>query len=419
MGTDPCHDTEGLVAEYALGERCELEHEQYLRVQKHLSACAGCQQALADMEALGHCLCSQTKTVLPLGYARIQSSLQVGRDMAAANPCQRWWRHAAAAAGLVVLGLAIWHVGTGVATTTPESQQPLALRPVDQHGRTEATGSQVQGFGEGTDAAAGLKLLRDKFDRARTGSGDDLARILAMCDELAERWPDSDQVLDAMRLTSECYTQMAEHEKSQLTFLAYAEAAAGRLAARGQEEEQESAGLLVSRIIKKEADRHFGRKDYLSAIACYDVILTRYPHLPAATSARLKIAAWYALQGQPEQARSQYKTILASNPTRPVRRAAERKSISLLINTRRYEQGADFIDARLSQAETPSQRAQLHYARSLLAYGARDVPLAISKLRQVKSAFSESAPDVASQASCMMAMINSEMLDRVLLDSLD
>ena len=60
------------------------------------------------------------------------------------------------------------------------------------------------------------------------GQGGNYRDILELCDKVITRWPDSDESLEARKLISRCYTQMAEHEAARLAFLTYADEAGER-----------------------------------------------------------------------------------------------------------------------------------------------------------------------------------------------
>ena len=351
----PCPGFKDLIAEYALGEVAELSAAERDELESHLVECAECQMELRAVRAFCDLMRPRREPAVS------QESLdRVPRNVMATIRHRRRRRRlvrigafvaagwAAAAAILVCVGAWRRLADDGRSTLSPP---PVAVQPTPQS--TPDTPAAIRSaaavapkrreptleekFAAATDATQALRLLLESAESAKkTADSATLQKIIALCPELIARWPGTLQALDATWLISDCYTHLAEPDKARKAFVAYADAKADlekkRRLARGWEDARATAmgDKVAADTIAKQADRLSGQKDYVAALAYYELLHTRYPGAEADHHAQYMVAKYHEARGQWAQASLLYARLRESSPAgKYSNRAAYDESLAL------------------------------------------------------------------------------------------
>ena len=267
-----CRMCKECIPELALGGTCDLPPGEKERAEAHLKSCKACREELRKLRSLFNSLCSQpapefSQEVLDRVHDNVMRRIREERPSRNLGSLVLSFGAAAAA---VVLCISTWRMVSRperplppvaqrpdpvpAAPAQPERFAPPSPEPAPAVERGPTLEEQFAGL-EGPQAA--LAFLREHFDAAaETHEGGDFRTLIALCDTLITRWPESCESLDARKLISRCHTQLADHEAARCAFLDYADEAGRR-----RKQELLAQGLSAEEAAAKGEARTAGAKD--------------------------------------------------------------------------------------------------------------------------------------------------------------
>ncbi len=232
------------------------------------------------------------------------------------------------------------------------------------------------------NASEAYRFVRTAFDQAKTNKdGADFFAIIALCDTLITRWPDSDESLQARKLISRCHTQTADHESAKTAFLAYADEAGERKKSELLAEEgidpvtaQLEAESASAKIIFDEVNHLFkSKEEYLAALSYADMIFTRYSATAYAQRVRLLAGEYCLRTRQPAQAAVEYEAIIAeSDDVYAVRSAMTILPTALFNSGRRDDAIVAWLNYADASASANDKACAYYNAGALLAVMGKD-----------------------------------------------
>lgn len=238
----------------------------------------------------------------------------------------RWWVAAAAA---ILLGAGILWAVLSMQSTPAEPVAVMAQAPADQ---TEAPAvpppsvdpAPVIAFWRASarpgNAREAWVAARAAFDSAKAAHArtSEFKEIVRQCEEIIEGWPGTPEEMEARRLISRCYTQMAEYEKAREAFLAYADTAGQQerrnALARGNDAETAQAvcNKTTAALVTREVEDLCQSRAYNRALAYCDILTARYPGVATEQFAGMTRAQSYEEYKDAHNAIAEYERITSA-----------------------------------------------------------------------------------------------------------
>lgn len=472
-----CVEIRILIGEYALGEHACLDSEERMHVEAHLSECVECRKHFESIQQALHYIESFRNVNIPenvLERSSRQINTMLNQKLMTMNskrkeqiqvtdtaisaqrndlhqPHQAFliWRFIAsiAASILIAIGVGIFLFGKvqneSKANLTQAVKNPIIHREIISHkkianqesnaftndGLITLNQKQSNVFAlsdrmiAAKNSADALTLLQESYNKAKQNKfvGSFVYKqIIKSANELIDRWPNSKEAVESNLLSSRCYTEIAEHNNARDAFIMYADAA-------GKYERQKALLLniceqdantkqetMTSSLIRKEADRLYEQKDYLSALSFYDILLTRYPNTNVGQYSLYQVATYYECIGQNKQAEQTLKLLINKYPNSKWANEALLSLPVVLFNLGHSNEAIETWQDIANAASTPKDKGCGYYNAGVLlvSRGKAFYPEAI---RYFKMAIEQSPNTIYARCSeDMLGKLTNEMMDGVL-----
>lgn len=417
-----CERCKDVLGEAILGPAGAVTRGELAAAETHAAGCPGCRADKAALEKLSAALPAldqiagkiperSVSRVHKQVMARVRKS--AAEDLPKANLWHRGWIKWAVAAAVVVgvgLGALLWGHAPQKPQPAPQDQQ-IAVAPKPA----------VPAPWDGTaDATAALKLLLRKFEAAKANPhGGDFAAVISLSDALVAKWPGAREGLEARKLISRCYTQMAEGDKARAAFLAYAEAAGKQArqqapASRGSAAKADAAGHeTVTRLMRGEVERLFGERDYLAALPYCEDLVKISPSVETQHYVWFKRGQYYTAIGEPDSAIGEYERIVRSKDSSPWTQYAFGLLPSQYISTRKFDEAVAICRemAKRFPDNEHAAYAACQIGVTFMCRGGKYLPQAISSFNDVINHYPQTT--WARDARGMLAQMNKQMLHSV------
>jgi len=349
-----------LVTEYAIATQGELSQEECAQAEEHLAACPGCRERFKQLRAIADALRSPFQVQVPQEVlfttrSRVMAAVRLKlQELALEEEEKRFRRRrllrrivtSAAAVLLVTAGVVYWFTfgarrereATGrlpeVAQTAPKGDPPVP-RPVELLREAQVSlvvaeasmapkPSAEEAVRTAKDAKAALALLEAEFERAKASEHPGtvaLEEVVAAARAFIERSRGTREMEGALLLLSRCHAEMADPQKAQEAFLAYADALGRRVTSEAISKEgrdpadaQATGESATAGIILQEAARLFRERDKLMGVSYCDIVVGRYRGSHPAWVALVMVGDHYGAIRQPAQAIQTYQAVLREAP---------------------------------------------------------------------------------------------------------
>jgi tetratricopeptide (TPR) repeat protein len=216
-----------------------------------------------------------------------------------------------------------------------------------------------------------------EFDRLKAGKNgvtqDFLRQLLAFVDQGVESLDDR---VAAHQLLVGTYEQLGEFDRALTAFGDYiglVESRAGREQAAG------TADAKANALFE-------GQRDYLRAMAYYDLVATRYPGTPEAQHARFMGGRYFQRQDMWTEAAKEYRRIADELPADSYWKKRATMELSLVLgNAGKPEEGIAVMARFAEEAKDPNDAVYAHFEIGRLYYymGETHYPDAIKHFRMI------------------------------------
>jgi len=312
-------------------------------------------------------------------------------------------------------------------TESPPSPPPSEHEPSESAVSPEWMEVHERRFGwEKKFAAAqtpteAFNLLEECFTRASEKADEDpasLRRIIALCEALSHKWPDSRQSVDAKKLVFRCHTELGEAEDARAAYLTYAEAY-GQMAElqaveRGKDEAtaKKEGTERTAGAIYGQGSRHFQKKEYEQSVFYFGTVLHRFPETKAADKSLYMLGRYHEAMRKPEPAMEAFKTVLERSTDTALLQAVIREVHMVAVNFKRKEEGLMLMDDVLKRfPDNKKLQGYVWFKTGLFQYfrGREFYPDAIRRLQKVVKDRPDSPYAQGSQQ--LITKMNEKMLE--------
>lgn len=358
-------------------EACgELTGELRQRVLAHMRGCRECQEDYRNIKNFIELLrpSEVPPEILKQTHDNVMAAIRRKRTLRCARRVATW---ASAVAAVVVAGVAIWHFRPGQEHVLPPAVTQIRAQSIVAEKPKSAL---ALAWENAADASAAFRLINDTYEQARMcPAGGDFQEMIALCEHLRRKYPDSLESLDAMKLISRCYAEMGEWRLGQAAFWEYATALGDRakqrvLMRRGTEDHADKECILVAcRAVLAEARRLAGIKDYEGAGRYCEEVIRRYPGTAPAAEAQEALAQHSLSAGEPAIATQQFEKTIEQSPDSPEGKRARVSLPAALFNSgRKHEAAQSWMDYAAKATKDDDRACGLYNAAVLLAASGRE-----------------------------------------------
>jgi tetratricopeptide (TPR) repeat protein len=338
----------------------------------HLDSCPVCRAHAASMEGIARCLADMRAfaaaipaEVLEENKRRILAAIA---DAAATKPARRFARHtppattrqqpakdfssprihpvllwsAAGIAATLVMIFGIFFRDRTPATGTPEPPAPAvpvvaatAPKSINQGPKVTNTVAPIAPRAAVQEPPITFAWLKEEFARlkvAREGVTWDYLKKVVKYLTTGQRTRDEN--VEGWQLLADAYEAAGEGDRAKNAFTKYLDF----MEAKGPRE------LAMNAAQTKAANLFYAKKEYLNALAYYDMIATRYPGTPEAANAKLMSGEYFNRQQMWTEGASQFALIAKELPKEdPAGRRARQCLSSSLANSQRFDEAVSAL----------------------------------------------------------------------------
>jgi tetratricopeptide (TPR) repeat protein len=426
-----CEKCEALLIEAALGRAGAVSEDDAVVLNHHLERCERCRAEFDDLKRLF--AAARTELAEPLPEALHATHQAVIRAVSRRRRAVKVLKLGAGLLGAATAACVILALSAGIArdnaprlaqvdkpapiTSIPEQiPAPLPVLAAPEPSTPKLDPDFIREIEAQTDPKAAFSLVRQSFEEMTSRQeGGDLLGLIALCDTIITRWPDSDRALKARELISRCYMQIPDPEAARVAFIAYADDAGARAAAKlaltgaDTSTAQAEADRVTGRLFVKQASVFFWtEKNYTAALSYGDVVLTRYPGSESARNVRNMMGQYYQRIRQPGRAAAEFRAVIAEAPeSRAASIAWQDLPLALLKAGRSDEAVQSYLDYSQSHSD-PKEQASGYYnaGNTLWMMGEKDYPQAAQWLRKVLRDYPDTPYAAASKRKLTLIVRN-------------
>jgi len=239
------------------------------------------------------------------------------------------------------------------------------------------------------DSKAAIVFLWALVDEAARGDIEhaDVGTVIALCEALRQRWPDTWQAAKSKQIVSRCYEHRGNVEEAHRAFLQYIDALADiawrQACDRGCSETNANRAAINAAAYEllAEADRLMNVGDLLRARSLCETVAIRYPDTRYSLRAHKIAGQCYLRMEQPEAALDEFEQVANNQGAGSLSREAWKRVVSTRIGMNEPGTAIETVKDMMHHCPDTESQAWANYHWGLTLFAQGDYHDAMKKFR--------------------------------------